>query len=71
MTKTKKVKLFDQNGIHSKPQKVKSIKNLPEHNNKKDIQHNLGHIAYMYFFIPTVSSKTTDLRNFRGKDIAL
>ena len=60
--------IFNVNGIHPHPQKVKEIKSLPSPTNVTELQKVLGIITYIEPFIPRLSDLMANLRQLMRKD---
>lgn len=71
--KRKQVKFFgmiyDADGVHPDPDKVKEIKNLPSPKNVTELQQFLGMVQYMSPFIPKLADHTAALRALTKKDV--
>ena len=49
---------FTQHRIKADPVRVQALQNLPTPGNQKELQSFLGHITYLYPFIPDLFDKT-------------
>ena len=61
--------IYDVNGVHPDPSKVKAIKAMPSPTDPIKLREFLGMVTYLSPFIPNLSSHTADLRVLLQKDI--
>ncbi|PIK59784.1 hypothetical protein BSL78_03239 [Apostichopus japonicus] len=61
--------IYDAQGVHPDPSKVKAMKAIEKPNNVKELQQFLGITTYMAPFIPDLSNHTASLRELLKKDV--
>ena len=61
--------MYDKDGVHPDPAKVKDIKSRCSPESKMELQEFLGMVTYMCRFIPKLAEHTANLRNLLKKGI--
>ena len=61
--------MYDKDGVHPDPAKVKDIKSRCSPESKTELQEFLGMVTYMSPFIPKLAEHTANLRNLLKKGI--
>ena len=60
--------LYDADGVHPDPDKVRAIHTLPAPTNVTKLQEFLGMVTYLSPFIPGLSTSTASLHELLKKD---